>query len=448
MGAERNLRGRPHDHPAPTHVEKTAQMHGPGISQLARPAAWLVAGALASRGATLVGTVILARLLGPNDFGIIALVQSLVAFLAGLAGLGLGIALTRRVAGTTTADPTAAGQLLTTALITAAAAALIVSAGYGLSRELISSLVIQRGDNDLVLASTGAVFFAGVTGTIQGGLAGLEAFRAVAVSYGVQAVAVTVGSVLGAWLYDITGGLAGMSVGYCLAAIVSHGLLTYSARVRGALLSWRLDRQACLALLHLAAPAALAFVVVYVALLIGQVQLAQESGYAEVGLFNFAYRWHLAILFLPAAVAPMLLPLLTRLLSERAPAVARRFFWLNLTANLLITAGPALILCLAAAPVLGLGGTFYEDHATPLIVLALASVPSAINNVLSSTAISFEFIRLWVLSDVVLAAVLVSVAASLISSSGASGLAVAYFAGYVATDVVLAIGLREHLRGA
>jgi hypothetical protein len=114
----------------------------------------------------------------------------------------------------------------------------------------------------------------------------------------------------------------------------------------------------------------------------------------------------------------------------------------------MLVALPALIIALAAPLLLGLSGAFYADHPLPLIVLALASIPTALNNVLSGTAVGLGAMRAWLVSDIILAVVLVGTAAALVGGLGATGLALAYLAGYVATDLALAGPLSKRLRAA
>ena len=95
---------------------------------------------------------------------------------------------------------------------------------------------------------------------------------------------------------------------------------------------------------------------------------------------------------------------------------------------------------------LSLSGSFYAKHTLPLVIMAAAAVPSALNNVLSGTSVSLGAIREWLLSDVVLAGVLIGVALALVGEMRASGLALAFLAAYVATDLVLVAPLKQRMR--
>jgi O-antigen/teichoic acid export membrane protein len=418
----------------------------PAVSQLVRPGAWLVTGALASRGSTLVAGIVAARILDPDGFGLLTLMQTVAAFFSGAAGLGLGVAITRQVAATQNSDKDAAGRYLGTAIVVTLLASAGVVTVYLLAGGVISGDLVQRASRDVVVTSAGMVLFAGVAGTLQGALVGLEAFRGAAAAQCSQGLSVAVGLVLGAHTHGVEGALAGASIAYGVSTVVAYLLVLTAAERRGIRIPLSISLAALRQLWRYAIPAFVAFMVVFTALLYGQLLLSrQDVGYAEVGLFNVAYRWHLAIVFIPAAIAPAVLPIMTRLLAERDSHQARWLFRINIVASLSLTIVPAAVLALAAGPTLGLSGSYYGEHPEPLILLALASIPSAANNVLSSAALSLGAARLWLLSDVALAACLLGAAAWLVNAHGATGLAFSYLAAYMATDLVLALGLRGRL---
>jgi O-antigen/teichoic acid export membrane protein len=71
--------------------------HLPEIgSRMASGAVWMVLFKFAERGLGFVSTLILARLLMPSDFGLVAMATSLVAMLELLNAFGLDLALIRR----------------------------------------------------------------------------------------------------------------------------------------------------------------------------------------------------------------------------------------------------------------------------------------------------------------------------------------------------------------
>jgi O-antigen/teichoic acid export membrane protein len=415
------------------------------VGAILGPSAWLVAGAVVGRGATLVAITAVARLLSPSEFGRLAVLQVTVTLLAGIAGLGLGIALTRQVAEATASNRADAGSYVGLALLTTLVAGLITTGIYLLARSEVASEILQDpAATTAVVASAGAVLFGAVGTNSQGALLGLEAFRSTAVAQWSLGLGVAAGLLFGAWSGGLQGALAGLSIGTAVGAVVSTALLVKEMVRRGLRISWLPARRIWRSLWRPAAPAFVAFLTVSLALLLAQLKLARQvDGYAEVGLFNLSYRWHLALLFIPAVIVPALLPKLTRLLAEGRELGGRRLFRLYGLGTLILTVPPALVMALAAVPILSLSGEYYAEHPLPLVILAVASIPSALNNVLSNGAVGAGAIRAWLVSDVALAAVLLGFAFALVPSHAATGLAIAYLLAYTVTDAVLIYPLRR-----
>jgi O-antigen/teichoic acid export membrane protein len=401
-----------------------------------------------SRGGTLLASVLVARLIVPEQFGRLTLVLSAVTLLAGFAGLGLTLALTRQVAEAKTAQPHVAGRYIGSVIALTAAAGLAMTVAILLGRAPIAQALLQnRAFSSLIAASAAAVLFTALNSTIQGALTGLEAFRRLAAAQWIQGLGTAAGLIIGAGAGGASGAMIGFSIGQCGAAGCSLELLRRNASAQGVAVGYAARREEVGHLFRYGIPAFVAFITVSCAIFGGQFLLSrQPSGYAAVALFSLAYRWQLVILFVPACIAPVLVPVMTRLhVADRGRelvSIFRGTMW-----GTFALAGVAAAVIAAAAPlVLGFSGDFYSRHPVPLMILAAASIPAALNNVLSSTSVSLGAMREWLVSDVVLATVLLGTAAALVGGIGASGLAVAYLAGMVATDLMLAWPLSRRLR--
>jgi O-antigen/teichoic acid export membrane protein len=96
---------------------------------------------------------------------------------------------------------------------------------------------------------------------------------------------------------------------------------------------------------------------------------------------------------------------------------------------------------------MGLQGAEYALESGVLVVLAVATVPAALNNVLSNRALAEGRLALWVWSDLALSITLAASAVALIPRLAGIGLGLAYLAAYVATCLVLwpiALAARLH----
>jgi O-antigen/teichoic acid export membrane protein len=414
---------------------------------LLRSSGWVLAGA-GSRGATLLASVFVARLIVPAQFGRLTLVLSAVALLAGFAGLGLALALTRQVAETSAKQPEVAGRYIGSVIALTGIVGLVMAAVIVLARDPIAqALLHSRTSGSLISASAAAVLFIAVSSAVEGALTGLEAFRLLAGTQWLGGIATALGLIVGASTDGASGAMLGFSIGQCVVAGCSLALLRRHASTHDIAMAYSARREEIGQLFRYGGPSFASFVTVSFALFAGQFLLSrQPSGYADVAQFSVAYRWQLVILFVPASIAPVLVPVMTRLHTTDQGRALASIFRGTMWATFALSGVVAAIVAVAAPLVLGFSGHFYSNHPLPLIILAIASVPAALNNVLSSTSVSLGAMREWLASDLVLAVGLLATAVALIASIGASGLAVAYLVGMIATDLALAWPLSQRLR--
>jgi O-antigen/teichoic acid export membrane protein len=416
---------------------------------MASAGGWLLIGATVSRAAAVVSVLVVSRILAPPEFGRFSVMQSAVLVASAVAGLGLVMAATRQVAAVRGRDPEAAGRYLGTAVWLTVIGGVVVVAAFVLGRTALANVILQdRTLAELVPAAAAAVGALAMFGIAQAGLSSLEAFRSIAAAQGIQSTLSTVGLIAGAFASGATGALFGFSCAQAAAATWAVLRLSREAQAANVHMRWGLGRRERRSLARYALPGFAALFSVSAALLGGQIILSSgPDAYADVAAFSVAYRWHLAIIFIPTAFAPALLPILTRQRAEEDPR-ARRTLGLTLVATMGIATLPALLVALSAPLLLRLNGEFYAAHPLPLVILAAAAVPCALNTVLSNAAISVGAVRAWLISDFVLAVGVLGTAAALVPSLHASGLALAYLVGYMLTVLTLLPAVRRHARPA
>ena len=409
-----------------------------GSADAMRPSGWLLPAAIISRLSALVALLLISRMLAPSELGRLTLIQSAALIATAVAGLGLPLAVVRQVAHVRDDSSEAAGRYLGSAVLATLLASAITVAALSAERDWVAATAL--GDDslaNLVPAAAAGVAGLAIATVAQAGLSGLETFRRVAVLQCVQGALASTGLVIGATTDGVQGALVGFAIGQFVAAGLSLAVLRRYVRGVSVPLSTRLERPEARSMMVFAAPAIFASLAVSLALLGGQMLLRNEpDGYAYIAEFSVAYRWHLAIVFVPLALVPAAIPILTRL-HTRDRRGARETLRFTVIAGFAMAAVPAAVVAIAAPLILGLSGDYYEARPWTLVVLAIAAVPLVLNNILSSAAISYGSVRAWLVSDVVLAAAVIALALALVPSMQAVGLALAYFGGYVLTDLAL-----------
>ena len=429
--------------PAPTRSRT-----GPLGRRFVGGAKWLLVGSAAGRALSLAGTIVVARILVPREFGQLTYIQAAITFMAGFAILGLNVAVTKSVAAARARSLPEAGGLVRLSLKIVVVSGCAFSLGVFLFSTQVAALLGSAQLADQLARGSLAVVAGATSGVAIGALNGLEAFRAVAIVSSLRSVLSSALMVSGALWDGLTGAITGWALGESVAAIVAAIVVVRRCRNMGAWGSSRRSAATWRSLRAIGLSAFAANVLVTLALVLGQRVLAgQPSGFEHVAQFNIAYRWCLAVLFIPASIAPILLPLLANLRAEGDVTAFARLLRANLWMNVALTALPAVVLIIFRDEVLGLSGSAYVGQSATFIVLMIATVPIALNSVMSQAALSLDAIRAWLLSDLALAVTVVGVAWLLVPVHGSLGLAVGYAVAYLVTCGVLAIPLRGHVLG-
>jgi len=155
----------------------------------------------------------------------------------------------------------------------------------------------------------------------------------------------------------------------------------------------------------------------------------QPSGYGEMGVFNAANQWRGAILFLPSAVAPIVLPVLSNLRGKGDRSRYHRVLLYNIWFNAGVTLAVALGVSIAAPFIMASYGKGFRAGHLVLVLLSLSAVLNATIGVIGQAIASED--RMWwgMLLNMLWAGVLILSAWYLIGY-GAIGLSLAILIAY------------------
>jgi O-antigen/teichoic acid export membrane protein len=143
----------------------------------------------------------------------------------------------------------------------------------------------------------------------------------------------------------------------------------------------------------------------------------------------------LIVTFLPNALAVTALPYLAN--GREAMAKRQRRTTQVLGVSLLASVPIASVFAVGGYLLLPLLGSGYEDYRGTVALMALTGVAVSVNNLLGSIAVAGERFRLWITSDIVLAAFIAGLSIPLVSAWGADGMACAYLLAYTISAAML-----------
>lgn len=363
--------------------------------RLASGAFWSLVGAVASRVLALAASIFIARMLGKQGFGELGVVQSTVGMFQVFASFGLGITATKYVAEFRSVDPAKAGRIVSLSFTVAFATGLlimvplIIFAPWLAERTLAAPYLagpLRIGSPILLLGA--------LCGAQTGVLAGFEKFRTIARINLLTGLANFPLMVAGAYIAGLSGIVGALVIGLGVNWGLNHRAVSTvlrNAAVRPSLSDCTKELGV---LWRFSIPAVLGGLMVGPVMWVCNAMLVnQPNGYGEMGVFNAANQWRGAILFLPGAVAPIVLPVLSNLRGKGDRSRYQRVLLYNIWFNAGVTLAVALGISIAAPFIMASYGKGFRAGHMVLVVLSLSAVLNATLGVVGQAIASED--RMW-----------------------------------------------------
>lgn len=393
---------------------------------------WVLSGTVISKGLMLLSSIIVARILGAEQYGEVGIIRSTVNMFAVFAGLGVGLTVTKFIAELKVSDPDKALRIIRLSnFLTLAMALVVVLLIIVFSKNIAIQINAIHLDDEIRLGAI-ILFFNVLCGIQSGVLAGFEAFKEIArnnlwaglMSFFIQIILTYFGGIFGA--------IIGLGFNYFILWFFNRMSVSKLVATIGKLPPFLSSLSELNVFWTFSLPAVLSGVLVGPVFWICNVFLVnQPNGYTQMALFDAANQWRMTMLFIPTALAQIILPLMSSTVSNTA--VYREVFFKSFKVNLGITV--FLFICiLAVSPIIIYTyGPEFTGLFTPLIILVFSTIFIAVNNVIGQYLASQD--KMWVGFGFNLVWGVILILASFyfvkIKDFGVNGLALSYCLSYL-----------------
>jgi len=407
-----------------------------------RGAGWLFASSLIERVVALLQTVLIARMIGIEPYGLYGLLFSTVALMIPLVGLQLPYAVVYFVARFQKADPARAGAVVLlarrlTTITTVGVVVLAIPFATPLSR------VLLHADGYGMEVILGAVF---LWASVQAGLSdsllqARERFRTLALArLGTALFSMALMVPVAYFTRALTPVLAAVAA----AAIVRLVAVAIPARKISREIVAQTDpreawRQGAV-ILQFSLPSGLLALAQGVAAWIGNYYLARTTlGLRDIAVISTGLQWRSPILVVMASLASALLPMLGRYLGEDNKAQTHRLQRYNMILNVGIALGFSIVVILAGPWILRAYGSGFGDKWLVFSLFLVALVPAVYCNVHQQYLVATG--RMWTQFLLFVPFTLIHVIGTLWYAPVLDGLRLGYIqlSGWVITAVLISI---------
>jgi O-antigen/teichoic acid export membrane protein len=337
---------------------------------------WTLIGNVVWRFLSAVSTISIARILGPQAFGEFGMIQSTIRMFLVYADFGVGATSTKYIAEHRTKEPGKAGQILKLVLVVAFFLCSLTAVILFIASPYIANNVLFRPELTAGLSVGALMLFFLVYGEIkQCALAGFENFKAIAKINIFRGMATPLVCIPLAYFWGVEGAIAGLAI---VSAFMLMHVSVYLKREQARILSpepihLRETKKEIPILWKFALPGFLTGLLISAMMWFGRFLLArEENGYTELGFFEAANQWQAIILFLPAVLIRVILPILSETFGKKGRDEFKAAVSMQFQAVCLVSL-PLVILTIGfSKPLAAIFGKQFEGTETVIPVLMLS----------------------------------------------------------------------------
>jgi len=404
---------------------------------------WIVYGNVLSKGASLLASVLIARLLSSSAFGELSMIKTTLSVFSLFATFGLGVTVTKFVAESRSNQVSEVGSIISGALFITMVTGVTLGALIAIFAGFIGENILHAANLSTPLRVAGVFLLLNAVNVSQTGIiTGLEGFRKSARINLVIAI-ITIPVLLGfTCLLGLTGTLIGMTVNLFVNWYLNRLLILRMLKELGAHLSYQNIKARIRTLVIFSFPLAIKEIIYSFSTWLCLYILMRKASYSEVGVFSSANQLSQLIFFLPAAVSSVFLSVLSNQLNnkENYRNLIRKNLWFTVS----VTVGVGVALLLFSGPIFAFYGSSYSGGREALYVLTAATVPMAIINILEQICIARSRPVLVTVFQMVIQGLVLSTAILLLQyNQTATSLSLAYAIGNSIAAIAMAIYLHR-----
>lgn len=345
---------------------------------------WSLFGSVVSKIMVLGATIVVARILTKEAYGELGMVRSTIGMFMAFSTFSIGATASKYIAEFRERDKEYAVRVYIISLLFSA----LLSVIFGIVVLATSNYIALHSFDAPHLASVVRVaaiilVFTTLAGAQTGVLAGFEDFKAISTVNVIFGFCESIMIIVGAYFADVVG----VIWGFGLANLLNFILLHISAKRHIAALGYSVKdafsktKIGDLAILYkFSLPATISSILAMVFVWYSKTILVKESGFEAMATFDIAEQWRTQLLFIPAAISQIVLPILSNSKhSNDQISVVKT----NVVINTVTTSIIALMFLCFGKLIMSVYGSDYTN-AVPLYVMGLTGVVISISNVLGS----------------------------------------------------------------
>lgn len=416
--------------------------------RIARGAFWSLSGTIIAKLLVLISGIICAHILTKSEYGQFGMVRSTINLFVTLGSAGMGVTAAKYISEYRVSDKCKISNIFVLTNVFAFITGLIVTTIVLLLAPEIANNVLHSSELTPSLRIGALLLFVTIINGAQNGtLSGFEAFKSIAFNTLYGSMAESILLLVGAYFGGVFGAILGFGTGYIVLYVANQVSIKRQFKTNNITITkFKLSREILGILYKFSLPAALASCITAPTFFIVRAMLSNFNGFEEVAIYEAADQWRIIVLFIPASISQIVLPILSGLSVNRTNE-----FWkvlkINITLNVVVASAVALIVAILSPWIMNLYGGAYGSNALTLIILVASTIFSAVSNVVGAaiqsrakTWLGFYFNLFWAFLIIAITFFFLN------KGMGASAVSLAFLLSYITLSLMQIVYLKNTIK--
>lgn len=277
---------------------------------------WSLTGVALAKTFVLVASIFCARILGTSHFGELGIVRSTIGMFVVLGASGLGYTANKYIAefrAKKLKDKISNIYNLTFCFGTAIG--LLITISVFLSAKYISDVLLKNSHLYLSIELGAILLFMSIFNSVQNGvISGFERFKVVAINTFISSFFESLGIVIGAFFYGIEGAIVGYGISFVIWAILNYLSIRKIFLEEDIIIVHKfLTKKDFSIIWNFSIPAMMNTIMVVPSFWLIKTMLVNYVSFESLGIYEVADQWKVIVLFVPGAIANILLPIFSNI---------------------------------------------------------------------------------------------------------------------------------------
>lgn len=409
---------------------------------------WILFGNVISKFLLLISTIIISKIISKEEYGQFGIVKSTILMFSAFAGLELGMTATKYISQYRFTDKHKVENVIGLSNLFAILISLSISLLIYFFSDVIAVKISAPSLSSIIKLSSFIIFFSSINGIQAGIFSGIEKFKQLSINTSIAGILSSIGMLIGAKYYGIQGVMFFFGSNYVILFVLNFVQLRkyfYSyyrinifkkSNFREFRVLWKFSLPAILA----------GLMVGPVTWLCNYFLVKEKSGFTEMAYFDIANQWRNTILFIPAALSQIALPMLSSSLSDKDEY--RITYIKNLKLNFYVAIIMVLVFVALSPLIIYSYGKQYNNAQFPLVIMLITTGLVAINNVIGQVIASKNKMWLGFYVNMIWGLFLVSFSYLfiVILKMGAIGISLSYLLSYLLHTMIQFLFIKNILK--